>query len=251
MSQPADPASGVAPADAELALNVAELAMLAHLDGRLPLVLPQLPAQPEEAWFEVLDHVVERGLLLRDGNDLTLLESVAPLLAPIVSCEFALEATVDEARRTWFAVADEHTEEHVIECVAAEDPMIGLNGVAYDGFEARVAEFLGLDGAARGADGVPSPITTDELEAAFEQLSAGKPVEVPTAQAIGDAIAADSLRRIELRWVDDGELVISRYQWADLGPAGLVVLSTDDEGAMSVQPRATTSFREHLASLLP
>lgn len=251
MSQPADPASGVAPADLEITLNVAELALLAHLDGRLPLVLPALPPQPNEAWQEVLDHVVELGLLRRDGDKLTFLESVESLLLPIVSCEFALEATVDEARRTWLAVTDEHPDEYVVECVAAEDPMVVLNGVAYDDFEARLAEFLGLDGPARGTDGVPSPIATSELEAAFEQLSAGTPVEVPTAQAIGDAIAADSLRRIELRWVDEGELVISRYQWADLGPEGLMVLSTDEDGSMSVQPRATTSFREHLARLLP
>ena len=84
MSQPADPASGAAPAITELTIDIAELALLAHLDGRLPLVLPALPPQPEEAWREVLDHVVERGLLVRDGDTLTVHESVGGALLPIV-----------------------------------------------------------------------------------------------------------------------------------------------------------------------
>ena len=162
-----------------------------------------------------------------------------------------MEATVDDARVTWLATTDELPEEFVVQCSAGSDSSVVLQAVAYDDLEDHLAAFLKLDGPARGADDLPRPITVEELEAAFEQLRAGNPVEVPTAPAIGEAIAADALRRVELRWVDDGELVISRYQWADLGPAGLVVLSTAEDGSMSVQARATTSFWEHLASLLP
>jgi hypothetical protein len=246
MSQPVSPPPSVPMPDGSFVLGLAEIALLAQLGGRLPLVLPSLPEQEDAAWMEVLDQVVERGLLRREGDDVSVRDDLAAFLGPIAESDFAMEATVRDESRTWMAA-----QSHVVECVPVAEGAVRVTPVPFDSLEGRVAEFLGFAGPVRGVDGVPVDVPADQMAVAVEQVDQGVAVDIPSAPQFAAAMTSGDLRRTEVRWIEDGAVHGARYEWVDVGDDGVWAAEGNEDGVVTVQPRATTSLWEGISGLLP
>lgn len=252
MSQLADDAAGAPTEPAALALSLPEVALLAYLGGRLPLVLPSLPEQEDEAWPPIVEHLAGRGLLSVDGQEVTIAEGAEALLIPIIAADFAGEATINGDSRTWLEAEESVPEELVVEfSPGGEEQTVAVNPVAYDDLEARITGFLELDGPTRGTDGDVIALPVDQLNAAVEQAAKGETVELPAAPEFGAALVGREPRSVELRWIDEEEVHGSSFIWIDAGDAGLWVVRVDAGETVELQQREVTSFAKQIASLLP
>lgn len=251
MSHVADGASDASTEPSALTLSLPEVALLAYLGGRLPLVLPTLPEQEDEAWPPIVEHLEGRGLLSVDGNEVTLAASAEALLVPIVGADFAGEATIEGDSRTWLEAEEAVPEELVVEFSPSEEQTVAVTPLAYDDLEARVTGFLQLDGEDRGTDGEKIALPVDQLNAAVEQAAKGETVELPAAPEFGATLAGREPRSVELRWIDEQEVHGSSFIWIDAGEAGLWVVRVEAGETVELQQRSTASFRKQIASLLP
>jgi hypothetical protein len=251
MSQLVDDAAGAPTEPSALTLSLPEVALLAYLGGRLPLVLPSLPEQEDEAWPPIVEHLAGRELLSVDGNEVTLAESAEALLIPIVGADFAGEATIEGDSRTWLEAEEAVPEELVVEFSPSDEQTVAVNPIAYDDLEARVTGFLQLDGADRGTDGETIALPVDQLNAAVEQAAKGETVELPAAPEFGAALAGREPRSVELRWIDEEQVVGSSFIWIDADDAGLWVVRAEASEVVELQQRSIASFRKQIAGLLP
>lgn len=251
MSHAPDDAADAPTEPTELTLSLPEVALLAHIGGRVPLVLPSLPEQEEDAWPPIVEHLAGRGLLTVNGNELTLVEGAEPLLIPIIAADFAGEATVEGDSRTWLEAEEATEQELVVEFSPSDEQVVAVNPIGYDDLEARVTAFLQLDGPERGTDGDVIALPVDQLNAAVEQAAKGETVELPAAPEFGAALAGREPRSVELRWIDDEQVVGSSFIWIDAGDDGLWVVRAEPSEVVELQQREITSFRKQIASLLP
>ncbi len=251
MSHVADGSADASTEPTELELSLPEVALLAYLGGRLPLVLPLLPEQEDEAWPPILEHLEGRGLLSVDGQEVTIADGAEGYVIPIVGAEFAGEATVEGDSRTWLEAEESVPEELVIELTPSGEQTVTVNPVGYDELEARVLAFLQLDGPTRGTDGDVIALPVEQLNAAVEQAANGETVELPAAPEFGAALAGREPRSVELRWIDEEEVVGSSFIWIDAGDDGLWVVRAEPTEVVELQQREITSFAKQIASLLP
>lgn len=252
MSHVADGSADASTEPTELQLSLPEVALLAYLGGRIPLVLPGLPEQEDEAWPPILEHLAGRGLLTVEGQEVTLTEGAEGHLIPIIGAEFAGEASIEGDSRTWLEAEESVPEELVVEfSPSGDEQTVNVNPVAYDDLEARVLAFLQLDGPERGTDGDVIALPVDQLNAAVEQAAKGESVELPAAPEFGAALAGREPRSVELRWIDEEEVVGSSFIWIDAGDDGLWVVRAEPTEVVELQQREITSFAKQIASLLP
>lgn len=229
----------------ETTMQLGELALIANVAGRLPIVLPALPEQTDETWGALLDQVVERGLLLRNGNDVAIPETLARLLGPVAQADFALEAAAGERRATWLAQDD-----LVVECQATSDETVRLIPIDDDQFEPQLQAFLGFADGVRGADAEPIPVPADQMNAAMQQLEQGAAIEIPAAPAFAEALSQGAVHALEARWVDGNEVHGVRIEWVDAGADGVWAITSED-GQVAVQQRATSALWDRISALLP